>query len=297
VVTGIQQRAATEYLRSRFGVSERRASRALGCSRSTVRYKPQTRDDEAKLIGALRRLARRHPRYGYRRIRARLVAEGWRVNHKRVRRLWVALGLKRRIRRKSRGRGVFPGSSVNSCVSRPSQARNDVWTCDFIVSRTISGGSLKWLSVVDEYTRELLVLVPAVAMRSADVRGVFGRLVGWRGRPGAVRCDNGGEFLGFALSNWLETIGVKLWPVRPASPWENGLVESFHSRLRDEFVDRSVLENVADAKAQAAVFKKEYNTVRPHSALRYKTPREFAAKCQEQKKDRRTYEDGKTVKR
>jgi putative transposase len=296
VVTGSQQRAATEYLRNRFGVSERRAARALGCSRSTVRYEPQTRDDEARLIAALRRLARRHPRYGYRRIRARLVAEGWKVNHKRVRRLWAALGLKRRIRRKSRVRGAFPGSSGNSCVSRPSQARNDVWTCDFIVSRTISGGSLKWLSVVDEYTRELLVLVPAVTMSSADVRGVFGRLVGWRGRPGAVRCDNGSEFLGRAFSDWLGGIGVKLWPVAPASPWQNGLVESFHGRVRDEFLDRSVFENAVDAKAQATAFKKEYNTVRPHSALGYKTPREFAAMSQEEgrRKEPTKDEDRKT---
>jgi putative transposase len=279
VVTGPQQRAAAEFMQKRFKVSQRRASRVLGRSRSTVRYEPRPRNDEGQLVRALRRLARRHPRFGYRRIHARLVAGGWRVNRKRVRRLWAALGLKRRIRRRSRGRGVFPGTSANSCVSRPATAPNDVWTCDFIQSRTVSGGSLKWLSVVDEYTREVLVLVPAATLSGSDVRRVFGRLIGWHGRPRAVRCDNGGEFIGSVLATWLETIGVELLPVAPASPWENGFVESFHSRLRDEFLDRSVFENVADAKAQADAFKREFNTVRPHSSLGYKTPREFAATC------------------
>ena len=278
-MTGSQQRAATELLRKKFKVSQRRAARALGSTRSTVRYRAKTRDDEAKLVAAIRKLARRHPRYGYRRIHARLVATGWTVNRKRVRRLWRRLGLKVRIRRKSRGRSGHPGTSANSCMAKPATAVNDVWTCDFVQSRTMSGGLLKWLSVVDEYTRELLVLVPAASLSGADVRRWFGRLVGWRGWPQSVRCDNGGEFVGAALAEWLKSKGVELRAVAPASPWENGLVESFHSRLRDEFLDRVLLENVADAKAQAEAFKKEFNTVRPHSGLGYQTPRAFAATC------------------
>ena len=278
-MTGPQQRAAAEFLQTKFKVSQRRASRVLGRNRSTVRYAAKVRGDEAALVRALRRLARRHPRYGYRRMHALLVAAGWTINRKRVRRLWVSLGLKCRIRRKSRGERRFPGSSANSCVSRPATAPNDVWTCDFVKNRTTSGGSLKWLSVVDEYTREVLVLVPATTLSAAEVRRVFGRLVGWRGRPRAVRCDNGGEFIGAALAEWLTTIGVELLAVAPASPWENGFVESFHSRLRDEFLNRSVFENVADAKAQAESFKREYNTIRPHSSLNYQTPKAFAATC------------------
>jgi len=122
-----------------------------------VHYPLKARDDEASLVKAIRRLVRRHPRYGYRRIRARLAAMGWNVNLKRVRRLMVTLGCQPRIRRKTSAKRAFPGSAANACTSRPSQACNDVWTCDFIHDRTISGGSLKWLSVVDEYTRELLV--------------------------------------------------------------------------------------------------------------------------------------------
>jgi putative transposase len=280
-VSGVQQRAAAAYLRERFGVSERRATRALGRSRSTVRYRPRRRSDEAALVRAIRRLVRRHPRYGYRRIHARLLATGWRVNRKRVRRLTAALGLKPRRHRKTQANRRFPGVGGNSCTARPAAAKNDVWTGDFIHDRTVLGGSLKWLSVVDEYTREVLLLHPASTMSAADVRRAFGRLVGWRGKPRAVRCDNGGEFVGAALAEWLPTIGVELLPVAPASPWQNGYVESFHSRLRDEFLSCSVFVDVADAKAQAAWFVREYNTVRPHSGLDYQTPKAFAASCGE----------------
>ena len=278
-MTGSQQRAAAKHLEEKFQVSQRRAARVLGRSRSTVRYEAKARDDEASLVKAIRQLVRRHPRYGYRLIRARLMATGWNVNLKRVRRLMVSLGCQQRICRKTKAKRSFPGSGKNACTSRPATARNDVWTCDFIHDRTISGGSLKWLSVVDEYTRELLVLLPAATMTAADVRRAFGRLVGWRGRPRAVRCDNGGEFVGAALAEWLVEIGTELMAVAPASPWQNGLVESFHGKLRNEFLSLSVFADVADAKAQAEWFKREYNTVRPHSSLNYRTPKAFAATC------------------
>ena len=279
MVTGSQQRAAAEHLREQFGVSQRRAARALGRSRSTLRYEAKARDGEASLVKAILRLVRRHPRYGSRRVHARLVASGWKANLKRVRRLLASLGCQPRIRRKTGGKRKYPGSSTNGCTARPATGRNDVWTCDFIHDRTVSGGSLKWLSVVDEYTRELLVLLPAATMTAADVRRAFGRLVGWRGRPRAVRCDNGGEFVGAALAEWLASVGVELMAVAPASPWQNGYVESFHGKLRNEFLGVSVFANVADAKSQATGFKREYNTVRPHSSLSDQTPQAFAATC------------------
>ena len=260
-------------------MSERRAARALGRSRSTVRYRPRARADEATLVTAIRKEVRRHPRYGYRRVRATLAAAGWRVNGKRVRRLMVTLGCQPRNRRKSRAKRAFPGSSGNACTARPATGRNDVWTCDLIHDRTTSGGSLKWLSVVDEYTREVLALVPAAAMTVADVRRTFGRLVGWRGKPRAVRCDNGGEFTGAELADWLRARGIEPLPVAPASPWQNGYVESFHGKLRDEFLNLWAFADVADAAAQAAWFKREYNTVRPHSGLGHQTPKAFAATC------------------
>lgn len=231
------------------------------------------------MVKALRRLAGRHRRFGYRRLHALLVRAGWPANVKKVRRLCRSLGLQTPKRRKTKVKSRHPGSAANSCTARPATRPNEVWTCDFIHDRTVSGGSLKWLSVVDEYTRELLLLHPAGTMTAADVRRQFGRLVGWRGRPGRVRCDNGGEFVGVALAEWLPGQGVELTPVAAASPWQNGFVESFHSRLRDEFLNGANFENGADARARAACFKREYNEVRPHSGLNYETPRAYAARC------------------
>jgi transposase InsO family protein len=151
VVTPAQQRAAADYLSETYQVSQRRASRVLGRPRSTLRYRAKPRPGAAALIGAIRRLARRHPRYGYRRIHARLVKQGWAVNLKRVRRLWNELGLRRPVRlRKPRELGPKPGSSANSCVRPPARFKNDVWTYDFIADRTADGRPLKWLSLVDE---------------------------------------------------------------------------------------------------------------------------------------------------
>lgn len=236
------------------------------------------------MVKALRRLAKRRPRFGYRRLHKLLVREGWTVNLKCVRRQCRSLGIKVQQRRKTKGKARHPGTATNSCTARPATRLNDVWTCDFIHDRTVSGGSLKWLSVVDEYTREVLLLLPAGTMTAADVRRHFGRLIGWRGRPGRVRCDNGGEFVGAALADWLPGLGVELTPVAAASPWQNGFVESFHSRLRDEFLNGANFENVADAKARAASFRRDFNEVRPHSGLNYETPKAFAAQCDEKAK-------------
>ena len=143
MVSPNQQRAAAGYLAQEYDGSQRRICRVLDRSRSTVRYRPKPADDEPKLIREIKRLARRHPRFGYRRIHALLVRQGWTVNIKRVHRLWIGLGLKRPVRlRKARKLGPKPGVSANSCVQQPARFRNDVWTCDFIHDRTASGGPL-----------------------------------------------------------------------------------------------------------------------------------------------------------
>jgi putative transposase len=277
VVTAAQQRAAADYLAVAFGVSQRRASQVLGRSRSTLRYRRRPRSGEDALIKAIRRLARRHPRFGYKRVHARLRQQGWRVNLKRTRRLWISLGLRRPPRRKKPGKlGAKPGCSANSCVSQPARFKNDVWTCDFIADRTAAGGALKCLSLVDEYTRECLLLRVAGSLTGADVRRHLARVVAWRGAPTRLRSDNGGEFLCEALARWLPRAGAKPIPVAPASPWENGFIEAFHSRLRDEFLEREEFESAADAQARATWWRREYNTIRPHSGLGYKTPQEFS---------------------
>jgi putative transposase len=280
VVTPTQQRAAADHLVKTFAVSQRRVSRLLGRSRSTLRYQRQQRAGEDALVRAIRRLARRHPRYGYRRVHALLQRAGWSVNLKRVRRLWKELGLRRPVRlRKARKLGPKPGTSANSCVNQPARFKNDVWTYDFIADRTRCGGALKWLTLVDEYTRECLALHVDRSLTGADVRRVLARVVGQRGAPGKIRSDNGSEFICEALSGWLPAQGTKPIPVAPASPWENGFIESFHSRFRDEFLEAEEFESVADAKEKKEWFRREYNTIRPHSSLAYKTPKEFSAEC------------------
>ena len=282
MVSPDQQRTAADYLKERYEVSQRRICRALGRSRSTLRYVPRRRDDEPPLGRELKKLARRHPRYGYRRIHALLVRRGWGVNLKRVHRLWIGLGLRRPLRlRKPRKLGPKPGTSANSCVRQPARFRNDVWTCDFIHDRTADGRALKWLTLVDEYTRECLVLHAAGTMTGPDVRRILARVIGRRGAPKRIRSDNGSEFICAALTDWLPGVGAKSIPVAAGSPWENGYIESFHSRLRDEFMERTEFETVADARAKGSWFRREYNAVRPHSSLGYATPKEFSAACDE----------------
>ena len=150
-MTPDQQRAAADYLAERYGASQRRACRVMGRARSNLRYRRVRRDDEPALVREIKRLARRHPRYGYRRIHAMLVRRGWTINLKRVRRLWIELGLKRPVRlRRPRKLGPKPGASANSCTERPARFKDDVWTCDFIHDRTADGRPLKWLTLVDE---------------------------------------------------------------------------------------------------------------------------------------------------
>jgi putative transposase len=280
VVTAAQQRAAAGHLVETYQVSQRRASRVLGRSRSTLRYRPRDRSPEAPLVRALRRLARKHPRWGYRRIHARLQRAGWSVSLKRLHRLWRELRLQRPVRRKkAKKRGPKPGTSANSCVNQPARFANDVWTYDFVADRTVDGGTLKWLTLVDEYTRECLALHVERAVNGADVRRVLARVVGRRGAPTRIRSDNGSEFISAALGQWLPGKGTEPIQVAPASPWENGYCESFNSRFRDEFLEMQEFESVPDAREKGEWFRREYNGVRPHSSLEYKTPKEFSEEC------------------
>jgi putative transposase len=280
VVTAAQQRAVADYLIQTYGISQRRVSQLLGRPRSTLRYQPRDRSAEQPLVKAIRRLARQHPRWGYRRIHALLLRAGWPVNLKRVHRLWCELGLQRPVRRKRpRKGGPKVGTSANSCVNQPARFKNDVWTYDFIADRTVCGGPLKWLTLVDEYTRECLALHVGRLVSGADVRRVLARVVGRRGAPRRIRSDNGSEFICEALSRWWPGQGAAAIPVAPGSPWENGYIESFHSRFRDEFLEVEEFESVPDAKEKGEWFRREYNTIRPHSSLGYDTPRHFSEEC------------------
>lgn len=279
-MTPRQQRAAADYLRDTYDVSQRRIAQTLGRARSTLRYRARDRSAEQPLRAALRRLARRHPRWGYRRIHVLLQREGWSVNLKRVHRLWVELDLRRPVRRRKPNKlGPKRGCSANSCVNQPARFKNDVWTYDFVADRTVDGGALKWLTLVDEYTRECLALHVDRALTGAEVRQVLTSVMGRRGAPTRIRSDNGSEFICEALRCWLPQQGTEPIPVAAGSPWENGYIESFNSRFRDEFLEAEEFESVADARGKARWFRREYNMIRPHSSLEYKTPQEFSREC------------------
>lgn len=280
MVTASQQRAVAAYLQETYPISQRRASQVLGCSRSTLRYRAASRQGDLPLLKAIKKLASKHPRWGYRFIHARLEQKGWTVNLKRVHRLWRELKLQRPVRRRRPDKlGPKRGSSKNSCVNRPARFKNDVWTYDFVADRTASGKPLRWLTLVDEYTKECLALHVAASLTGRDVRAVLARVIGERGAPVSIRSDNGSEFICEALTDWLPEKGTEPIQVAPGRPWENGVGESFNSRFRDEFLEREEFEDATDAKERGRWFKREYNTVRPHSSLDYKTPRQFATEC------------------
>jgi putative transposase len=259
-------------------VSQRRACRALDQPRSTQRYQPLVPDDEPLLLAAMHALVRRHPRYGYRRIWAKLRQDGWSVNRKRVYRLWKREGLK--VPKKQRKKRRL-GCSENGCVRRAAACKNDVWTWDFIHDRDEQGRPLKWLSLVDEYTRECLLLEVERSIKATDVVQWISEVMLIRGVPRHIRSDNGPEFIAAAIRRYLEKAGVETLYIKPGSPWENGYAESFHSRLRDELLNAELFTGLRDAKSLAVSWKNEYNHRRPHSSLGYQTPAAYAACCEQ----------------
>ena len=202
--------------------------------------------------------------------------EKWRVNDKRVHRLWKAEGLQ--IRRKARKRRRI-GTSVNACHRRRPRYKDHVWGYDFVSERTERGGQLKMLNVVDEFTRECLTIEVARKFTGQDVVAVLSELFAIRGRPGYIRSDNGPEFACKAVRKWLKSCGIGTLFIEPGSPWENGYVESFNGKLRDECLNGELFLSLAEARYVADRWRLDYNHHRPHSMLKWKTPAEFAALC------------------
>ncbi len=250
-------------------VSERTACRVLGQHRSTQRKQRRTADDEAALTQAVVELAQRYGRYGYRRVTALLRAEGWHTNHKRVERIWRAEGLKVPPRQPKRGRLWL---NDGSCVRLRPERANHVWAYDFVEDRTRDGRKFRMLNVVDEFTRECLAIRVARRLKSADVIDVLADLFIMRGIPGHIRSDNGPEFVATAVKDWIKGVGAKAAFIEPGSPWENGYVESFNGKLRDELLACEVFNSLAEARVLIEQWRKHYNTVRPHSALGYRPP-------------------------
>jgi transposase InsO family protein len=279
-MTARRRRLIARELCEEFDVSQRRVARALDLARSSLRYAPVIRDEEVALARRIEELAGAHPRYGYRRIWALLDREGWRVNKKAVRRLYRELGLKVAQPRAHPKPRRPHGQDENACHLRPSRGKDDVWTWDFIFDRTSDGRSLKWLSIVDEYTRECLALEARRGMTAEDIRTILAEVAARRGGPPCrMRSDNGPEFVAEVVKSWLEGAASGALYVAPGSPWQNGYAESFQSKVRDEFFDGEEFESEPQARALGALWKEEYNTERPHSSLGYMTPAEFAATC------------------
>lgn len=254
--------------------SERRVCRVLDQARSTQRYTAVPRDGDEAIVRRMHEMVRLHPRRGYRMICGMLRLDGWRVNVKRVYRLWRQEGFKVPEKQHKKRR---LGHSVNGIVRRQAKHKDHVWCVDFIHDRDDRGRPLKWLSVVDEYTRECVALEVNRGMTAAGVAGVLIDLFASRGVPGHIRSDNGGEFIARTIRRLADLTGVAHLYIAPASPWENGFAESFHGRLRDELLNAEVFIDVHDAKALARKWLCEYNHHRPHSSLGYVPPAVFAA--------------------
>jgi len=257
------------HVMEHYPVSERRACLLLGQSRTSQRYSPIVRDDEDALTAAIIRLASEYGRYGYRRVTALLRAEGWHVNHKRVARIWRREGLKVPQKQPKRGRLWL---NDGSCIRLRPCWQNHVWAYDFVQGRTHDGKAFRMLTVIDEYTRECLAIEVSRRLRSDDVLFCLSNLFTRHGPPDHIRSDNGPEFTAQMVRDWLPRVGVKTLFIEPGSPWENGYNESFNGKLRDELLNGEIFYTLKEAKVLIERWRHHYNTVRPHSALGYRSP-------------------------
>lgn len=257
-------------------VSERRACQVISQPRMTQRYKTKRLDKDKALTAEIRILAKKHKRYGYRMITAKLRQDNWNVNHKRVQRIWQKEGLQVPYRRKFK---KAKGSSQNSCCLKKAEYKNHIWTYDFMSDQTEDGRRLKLLTVLDEFTRESPAIEVGRSIRAKDVIAVLEYLFMVRGAPKYIRSDNGPEFIADAIKKWLKKKHVETLYVEPGSPWENGYIESFNGKLRDEILNREIFYSVKETKVLVEDWRLEYNDHRPHSGLGYMTPAGFASLC------------------
>ena len=260
------RRQAVDFLKRR-GLSERRSCVLVKLSRSSLHYVAHPRDD-GNLEQRLREIARKHKRYGYRRAWALLRREQVVVNHKRVHRVWKHAGLGCPVHKKR------PRRSHTEPVPQEARYPNHVWTYDFVFDATMDGRALKFLTLIDEYTRECLALVPARRLPASAVIQILEQVSANRGWPEYVRSDNGPEFTARVIQRRLAAQGVATRYIEPGSPWQNGYAESFNGKFRDECLNMELFYSLADAQISMAAWQNEYNTHRPHSSLNYQTPAE-----------------------
>ena len=274
-----RRRQAFEQTQEVLDVSERRVCRVLGQPRSTQRYQKHIADDEEILTARLVALASEYGRYGYRRITAMLHREGWRVNHKRVERIWRREGLKVPVKQPKRGRLWLNDGSI---VRLRAEFPKHVWSYDFMEDRTHNSVKFRILNIIDEYTRECLAIRVGRSLTHQIVIEVLTELFCERGVPVHIRSDNGSEFTAKRVRAWLKRLDVKPLFIEPGSPWENGYIESFNGKMRDELLAREIFYSLKEAQVLIQMWRKQYNTIRPHSALGYRPPAPAAIYVQSQ---------------
>jgi putative transposase len=250
-----------------YEMSERQACKLVDLDRSSYRYERRA-DHNAELRQQLVQLARQKPRYGYRRLHAVLSRRGFPVSPQRVYRVYKVEGLMvRRLRRKRISRVVVASHLVRS---------NQEWALDFVCDTMASGRGIRVLAVVDAYTRECLSLEVDTSLSSHRVTRSLEQVIERRGMPESIRCDNGPELTSRHFLSWCEERKIQLIHIQPGRPMQNGHVESFNGRLRDECLNASWFPTLADARGTIMAWREEYNGQRPHSSLGYRTPNEFA---------------------
>jgi putative transposase len=263
------RREAVLVMQVEVELSQRRACGLMEMHRATCRYR-RRRTEDGPLRVRLRELAQARRRFGYRRLQVLLQREGWQVNHKRIYRLYVEekLGLRRKRGRRRSG--------VRQPLAEAVMA-NQVWSVDFMTDSLSSGRRFRTLNIVDDYTRECLAIEVDTSLGGARVVRVLEELKAQRGLPQQIRSDNGPEFLSRAVDQWAYEQRLEWHTIQPGKPMQNGYVESFNGRFRDECLNENWFTDLADARFKIAQWKQDYNQRRPHSSLQYRTPMEFAA--------------------
>lgn len=271
-----RRRQTVRRLQDRFGASERRACALVGQHRSSQRHRRTLVPDEEHLRRRLHELAERDSRLGYKKQHAILCREGWKVNRKRVRRVWRQENLQVPARKKRRRRGRYTPGHI--AASHP----DHVWAMDFLFDDISRGRKVKVLNVTEEFTRESLAGHVARSITAKGVVAVLEEIVLTRRAPENIRCDNGPEFIADALRRWCERKGSRTLFIEPGSPWQNAYVESYNDKQRRELLNGEVIDSVLEAQILIDDWRLDYNTYRPHQSLGYLTPVAFARRWREE---------------
>jgi len=256
-------------VRAKYRLSERQACRIVGQPRGTQRYSVIARADEDALTLAVTQFAAQYGRYGYRRITALLQGAGWDVGTDRVQRIWRREGLKVPQKQRPRGRLWL---NDGSCIRLRPERRNHVWSYDFVEAQTHDGRKVRLMTLIDEFTRECLAIRVARRINSLGVLETMADVMIARGVPEHIRSDNGAEMTAKVVRSWLANVGAKTLYIEPGSPWENGYCESFNGKLRDELLNGEIFYSLKEARIVIEQWREHYNTIRPHSSLRYRPP-------------------------